>query len=355
MALLWADGFGHYGTSARFVSSGFYVYTTNDSSEPLQIGSGANARTGSYYWDASNQVFTNWYGGRMIFGGRDTLGVGAAFLFNTVPNGGYNCFMFVADNKDNFQCSLRPNADGSLSAISGKDGAEYGRTSAGLIVAGAYPYIEMKVHSHATAGTIEVHINNIPRLILTGLNTAPAGNTHLDGIMCGRNGGGANGTYCQAIADFVIWDTTGTLNNDFLGDRRCYTFFGTADGPTQDWTPTGGGSAFSQIDNVPYDAAQNISATTIGDVSNFDHAAMATNVSQVAGLNIFVTGNKTDAGTCEITPQVVSSGDVGSGTPIVPGTGLAVYNSIIEADPHTGTYFTKATFDPALLQIERTG
>lgn len=356
MALLWADGFGVYGDSAHFAASGFYTYSTNDSNEPLLIGSGANARTGTYFWSGLGMSYSNWQGGRMIGGNRSVLGVGMAFLFSTIPTGSYFClFKFCGDNKDTFQVSLVINDDGSLSVVSGQDGSVLGSTAAGVMTAGAYPYVEMKVLSHASAGTVDVHVNNVPRLSLTGINTAPAGNTHLNGIMVGRRSGGPSNTnFCQAMADFVMWDTTTAFANDFLGDRRCYTFFPNSDGSPQDWTPTGGGSAFSQIDNVPFNPAQYIAATAVNDISRFGHANSATNVDQIAGINVMAVVSKSDAGTCEVTPQIVSSGDVGNGTAITPGTGSAYYNSLIAVDPHTGTYFTKAGFDAASLQVERT-
>lgn len=358
--LRFADGFGTYGNSARMVSSGLWVWTTNSGSEPIRIGSSATyLRTGTYYWDASGQVYNNWYGGRMVGGDQPILGAGAAFYFAAVPGADNYCpFMFCGDNKDDFQVSVRVKNDGSLAVHQGKDGAELDRSAAGLITAGAYSYIEMRVFADAVNGSVEVRVNNTRVILVTGVNTMPLGYARLNGVMSGTrnlNATGA-GVICQAISDYVIWDAQGTENNDFIGDCRCRTFFPVADGPEQDWTPTGAATNWEATDAVPYNDAIYSAAANVGDKVNFSKAALPINTAYVAGVQLFASVNKTDAGTCEVTPQLVGSDGVAvaNGTVISPGTGTGVYTSQFDVDPTTGATFTRLNFDAALIQMERT-
>jgi hypothetical protein len=357
MALIWADGFGTYGNTGRMRTSGAYVYTTNSGDQPLQIGSGANARTGNYYWFAREMSYQNWQGGHMIGGARSILGAGAAFLFPTPPSrDGFCLFKFTGGNKDQHQCAVTIHPDGSLRVVQYDNGTTLGVTAPGIIVPGAYSYVEMRVFCDSVNGTVEVRRNNQVVLLITGVNTNVQGTGNLTGVMHGQNNwaGGGYGV-CEGIADLVIWDATGTYNNDFMGDVRCRTFFPVADGPEQDWTPTGAATNWEAVDAVPYNDAIYSAGANVGDKVNFSKAALPVNTAYVAGVQLFTSMNKTDSGTCEVLPQIVGSdGTVASGAPISPGTGTAQFFSQFDVDPTTGATFTRLDFDSALFQLERT-
>jgi hypothetical protein len=356
--LLWADGFGTYGNTARMRSSGGYVYTTNSGAEPLQIGSGAGSRTGNYYWSTYQTGYQNWYGGHMVGGASAILGCGLALYMSSYP-GVSNWFpiMFCGDTKDVFQASIRVNTDGSISAHSGKGGVEYGRSIAGVVVPGAYSYIEARVFVDAVNGTLEIRRNNAVVYLGTGLNTRPLGYSRACGIMTGSGSGSSMGGTVpfERVSDYVIWDAAGAYNNDFLGDVRCRTFFPAADGPEQDWAPTGAATNWEAVDAVPYNDAIYSASDAVAEKVNFSKAALPINTAYIAGVQLFAAVNKSDAGTCEVTPQLYGDdGTVANGSPISPGTGTAQYFSQFDVNPTTGAPFTRAEFDAALFGLERT-
>lgn len=359
MALLWADGFDHYGTSPLLVLSGNYVYTTNDQSQPLRIGTTPGyIRTGAHYWDASGQVYLNWYGGRLVGGTATILGAGGAFFFAGPPAGDNYCpFMFCTTNKDTFQASIRLGVDGSLSACSAKDGAVFGTSNPGVVAWGAYAYIEAKVICHAVNGSIVIRVNNQIVLAVTGVNTNPVGTGTLTGVMCGTRGSNASAAspICQAISDFIIWDGNGADNTDFRGDCRCRTIYADAVGAEQDWTNHGQPTAPESISLVPaVPATDYIEGTDVGDKSAFGFETIPTNVSAVFGVVMMLQASKTDAGTCEITPSIKSNTDIALGTPFSPGTGNAFYTSIFERDPQGGGNFTYQRINALIGAVERT-
>jgi hypothetical protein len=358
MALLWADGFDHYGNSANFVASGVYVYKTNDQSQPLQIGTDPDyIRTGNHYWNASGQIFLNWYGGKLTENAT-IMGAGAAFFFAGPPVGDNYCpFMFCSDDKDTFQASVRLNPNGSLSACSAKDGAVFGTSNPGVISYGSYGYIEAKVICDAVNGAITIRVNEQTVLEVEGVDTDPVGSGYMSGVMCGTRGlnSSAGAAICQAISDFVIWSGDGAHNTAFLGDVRCRTIYPAANGGAQDWAHTGGATAWQSINNVPaLPGDEFISAADPGDISTFGLQSIPTNTSAVFGVNLVMQLNKDSAGTCTVSAGIDSNGDVTEIPDINPGTGNAYYSGIIETDPQGGGNFNYGRINALLARVERT-
>jgi hypothetical protein len=358
MTLLWADGFDHYGASADFLASGEYVYTTNNASQPIQIGTNpAYIRTGGHYWDTSGIQYDNWYGGRLVGGTANKLGAGAAFFFPGPPSRDNYClFMFNTTNKDTFQCSLRLNPDGSLSVNSGKDGGSFGTTGPGVIVWGAYAYVEMKVVCSAGAGTIDVRVNNNPVLSVAGVNTDPSVTGTLTGVMTGIRSLYAGGSsVCFAVSDFVIWDGQAGLVTDFMGDIRCRTIYPNANGGTQDWLANGDANAFQCVAHVPPIPATNfISGAAVGNISNFGLQSIPTNTSAIFGVRLSSFINKSDAGVCTVQAGIDSNGSIANGPAISPGTGAARYSSVFEYDPQGGAAFTYQRVNTLKARVIRT-
>jgi hypothetical protein len=337
MALLWADGYGHWGSDANFGTA----YLVSDSVSLT----GANPRTGNTALLCSNNRTFH----AKVHNPSTRIISGRAVLQST-PFPGGTAAVWILDAGGGVIGIVSYNASNGLDIF--KNNFQFlASTAPNLLPVGAYNYIEVDCFSDNGAGLIEVKINNTTVELLTGLA--------LSGAPIGRIGWGGNYLNVREtpipsqLADFYICDASGAYNNTFLGDVRCRTFFPASNGPLQDWAHTGG-NAWDAINNVPYDPAQFISTPNIGDKSNFGKAALPTNTAYLAGVNVFAVAQKSDSGACEITPQISSNGVVGNMTPIVPAVGDAFYNSIMETDPNTGTLFTRLGFDAALPQVERT-
>jgi hypothetical protein len=314
-------------------------------------------RTGNFYWNTYQMIYNSWYGGRMIGALVGGLGMGAAFYFAGSPStDGFCTHFFTGNGKNNHQASVRLHPDGSLSVHQGKDGTQFGISAPGVVVWGAYSYIEALCICDAVNGEMEVRVNNATVLAVSGVNTDPVGSGGIDGMMTGtRNNVTSFATLCQAISDYVIWDTTGGRNNTFMGDVRCRTTYPALNGGDQDWAANGEPSAFDCINHVPADTAtRNISAANVGDVSSFGLTSIPTNTSTVFGAVMFSNANKSDAGVCEITPGIDSNNNVATGTPFNPGTGSAYYVSIFEVNPDGGGNLDYLVINNLLVREERT-
>lgn len=339
MALVWGDGFDHYGTTVN--ARTFYTGTGWSLNTTL-----ANCRTGTgcifipYNTAPFNRAVPN--AKTYIIGTANNFTLKSAdtrfgptweFRNGTTVLG----YVFV-----NYQGSV---------VVYNAAGAVLYTSPINTILDGSYVYLEAKLFSHATNGTIEVRLNRTNILYAgTGLNTGGADITNI-------NLGGYSSTYSGRdwyIDDFYINDTTTAFNNDFNGDIRCRTRYAASNGPQQDWTANNA-PAYGEINRVPYDAANHfISAAAVGNISNFGLPALPTNTAYANGLMMFVAASKSDAGTCTITPEILSGASQASGSLITPSTTAAYYATAFQTDPATGNLFLLPALQALLIQAERT-
>lgn len=339
MSLVWADGFDHWGTDAQFQT----VYQIADSVSLTAV----NPRTGTNgllcsnnrcFWAVSIVPIP-----QVIFGMAVRQDVpmppGTAFYFWLMDNGGGILGSVSIDT-------------GNSISVQKANGTVVGTSAPNVLPVGAYNFIEVKWVNSATVGSVQVRVNNITVLLLTGLA--------LSATNIGRIGAGGNHRNVNEVSipstvdDFYICSTAGAYGNDFLGDIRCRMMLATANGPAQDWSPHTG-NAWQEINRVPVDPTNHfISAPAVGNVSTFTSTQLPTNTSYSAGLMLFVNANKTDAGICGITPGVLSGATVGSIPAISPAIGAAWYTGVQEVDPATGSPWLLPALQAVLSRVERT-
>src|SRR6185503_6207853 len=201
MATLFMDNGVIYGTSAH-MTDGMYAetfgttITTEDGLTAFSIAPNGSDR---YVLPAN----------------KSTLFWAFRFKQTTIPsvnaNSGYVSFR---DGLNNNVCTLWVDTTGRLVfSLGGVGGSDIVRSVGPVIKADTFHHIELKLVRHASAGSIEVRMDDssIPTMSATGVNT---GSSDIAQIVFGNTGSGP-GTF---ITDIHIWDTTGTRNNNFLGD-----------------------------------------------------------------------------------------------------------------------------------------
>lgn len=364
MALLHGDGFDHWGDNTDLINGGGYAMSS-DSIALLHITDWpTRVRTGD--WAINLPILeTNGYGGvywyKNVGGARTSIGFGIGWQFQQYPlTSAYGFAIQCAPNNflENIQVSITISPVGEIIIWQWRpiDGLELGRSAPGKVVPGAYNYIEGKVFVDAVHGSVEVRVGGQVAILLTEVNTnGIPGNTNAT-VFCAGKFKFIDDTTPghQAWDDLVIWDTTGTFNNNFMGEIRMRLMLATSNGPIQDFIPNTG-NAFNEISLIPSDPANHfISSATVGDVSDFLLTQLPGNTAYAAAIVMYVNANKTDAGVCNITPGINSNGSVANGTVINPGTGAAYYNTTFETDPDTGVPFLLPALQALLSRVERT-
>lgn len=355
MALLFMDSFDHYVTADvtekwSSIESGFFGQATINATSGRRSSGGFRINDGG----SGN---ANAYGGlRKTLAPGDATGIVGVSV--TMPalaphtTNGFPVTMFRLGTT--IQVSLRVNSNRTLSAVRGgwATGTVLGTSSATLPTTATY--VELKVKIHASTGTVDVRLNGISILSLTGQNTSPGASEAWTvvglGIPSEASSPSWSGTPSLNVDfdDFYVCDGTGAAPwNDMLGDVRVDPRQPTAAGATTGWTPSAGNN-WQNVDELPpnddgdYNSAASASLTDTFTVQDVPVAGAT-----IYGVQVNLTSRKTDAGTCTIAPVIRHSSVDYQGTAFAPGTGYANNQAIYQTNPGTSAQWTESEFNAA--------
>jgi len=334
MALIKMDGFD-YANNAELVQAGYY----------------------SYGWDflssfsASNKRF-NGYGINIAF----TSGQGYGFGFS-IPNYSTPTFIFgIAVMLNDTSWGIpRIYCNGNVEHINFRFqnnwlGVYRGETLlyeiSTSIVLGQWNYFEFKVTISNTAGVIVVRKNGQVIGEWYNIDTNNGGTDALNGL----NFNSARGAI--RFDDFYLCDTTGTINNDFLGDVTVVALAPTANGSVNNFTPSSG-SNFQCVDDFTNDGdATYVSISSAGQ-DLYTIADLNKIPNSIFGLEVKSVSRKNDTGVASLRNKLVSGSNTSVGIETFLNTSYAVTKDIFELDPSTGSVWTKNSIDNIEVGIER--
>lgn len=358
--ILWADSFDHYGTTESNMTDGAW------SSVPIEWTiDNAQARTGTY----SMKNSSGGGGGalRRQFGSAlPAAGVGYACFVDSIPSFNNSTVLHSfrdAANNPNIEITLQ--STGAIAAIRGdQSSGTVLDTSATLVPANSWNHIEAFVSIDAAIGSVEVRLNGVTILNLAGINTISA-----DAEVSGATNGGlaevsqwstrhilSDGS-TRWIDDIVAWEagTTGSPNDDFVGDKKVFTQFPDADTADADWVPLTGADMFAMVDEADPDGDTSYDeSTTAGDVMGLSFPDANAATIAIAAVIVAHKSKKTDAGTCNVQTSIVSSGDeeVGADNPMT--TAYTLNQDVFELDPHTDAPWTLPGVNAMTVKLTRT-
>jgi hypothetical protein len=294
---------------------------------------------------------------RRVFGAAKTaVGVGMAFRISELPVS-YDSFHLIEfrDAANAILCSVSVGPTGDLMLSRGVTHTSI-ETTGVLVTAGSWFHLEAFFTPNASTSSIEVRLNET-----TVINNAsfPIGATS------GSNRGDTSTETSSFSHDSVIsnsylddmyaWDTSGTYNNDFIGDKKVHTMMPNGDTSVMDWLPNTGSTEYTQIDEIGPDGDS--SYIYVGAVSNaeaeFNLEAMPTDAAGISAVQTLVAARKTDAGTCDIRTDIVSGALDSTGPSSAVTTSYNYYPAVFETDPNTGALWTKSGVDGAKIRIVR--
>lgn len=209
-----------------------------------------------------------------------------------------------------------------------------------------YHYLEMKVYSHQSSGTVELRMNGCPVCSLSSVNTVlSAGNPS---VRCGI-GDNTTAIYCSQFsrfADFYVCDTTGNTCNDFLGPVRVETLWPDSD-DNVNWTTTANSANhYENVNLLERDGTTDYveeSGSGVLDLFTLDntsvtwdtiHGAVAWTAAAYSGSNANLQ-------------QVLSSNGTTSNSANITLTTAYLFDSphIAETDPDTGNSWNSTTIN----------
>lgn len=230
--------------------------------------------------------------------------------------------------------------------------------SAPIIVANAWQRIEAKVVIHDTTGSVQVKVENVSVLTLSNKDTKIAtGSANVQNIVCSNSFWGGLGAGPDLyVKDLAIWDSTGALNNDFLGNYGIAVLEPASD-VSGTWTTIGGaGSAFASINETsPDDDTKYIyspwAAATADVCTLTDLPAAAT---RVLFAQTVVRARKSDGGDGNLQVGLIATTLTANGADRPITTAYTYWTDISETDPDTSAAWAVAVMNAAKIRFDRT-
>jgi hypothetical protein len=345
--IIWADfpsgDPGLYGTDATKMADGLYAQRTSLVDDPHPTITGNVLVFGS----AAEQRF-------VLPNNRQTVGVGLRYWPANFPVGTNLHELVRFRNVANIDhVKIGVDVNGYIQVINGS-GTTIGASSGSVIVPGAWQHIEVKVLVDGSVGTLQVRVEGVTKVNLTGVNTRNhATDTNVYSLSIGEPSNANSTTFY--IKDFVVWDATGTQNTDFLGTVQIMRLTPSSD-VAMAWGKSSGTVGYDLINDSPPVDTNYISAG-IGPIpaaATVELTDLPANVTSVKAVLPVYRATKTDGGDGNIQAGMISSGVTGNGTDRPITSAFTYWWDVIEKDPNTSAPWTPTNLNAARLTINRT-
>jgi hypothetical protein len=326
MALLFIDGFDHYATADL-------AKKWNNAVGGFIAANGR--RTSGNFQNVSGTGTTQGYVSKTLPASLATGVIGFALYVNALPGSDTQGMFLSFGDSGVFHAHIGVDASGNLYAARasafGSISAVLGRSSGGPISGGAYNFVEVKATINDTTGAVTIKLNGTVVLTLTSQDTRNAGNASFNQVYIGQFQ--ASGGMHIRIDDLYVCDTSGSVNNDFLGDCRIDTLFPTGDGASSAFTPSTGTTHWSLVDEATPNTSDYVDGVSVGDRDLYTYPALVTlSTSTVFGMQVNAMANKDDAGARSLALTARSSSTNVDGTSQAMSTSQVNLASIFETD-----------------------
>lgn len=358
MALLWADNFNIYGTTASLLTNGLYAQRTAEATlaaDPDPLSSSTNVLRlrqddGAYSLGAYGTILR-----KVVPGGeKTTLGIAFRWWHDFLPEDA-NQFPAISlnDAANAIQVEIILQPDGSLKAF--RNYSNLLGTTAPVIIANAFQHVEIKVTIGDSDGAIEIRVDGVEALNLTAIDTKNTANTGIGQVRFHNQFSGSLTSRGSPyfVKDFIIWDTSGAQNNNFFGTVSVVDILPDSDVSLGGWAPSSGSTGWDILDNVPPVDATYLGADTV-EAASFTLQNLPSDVTSVRGLMTVVRGANIDGGDGQLQVSMVSGSDEDDGADRQITTAFTYYTDISEQDPATAAPWTRSGVDAANIKLART-
>lgn len=361
MALLYMDGFDHYGNGLGIpglIAGGFLsnsvsnpastAITALTSGVPVRSGAGVlrlgGNNTGAYRTIGADPTKT-----------ATEIVVGFAVyvpLLSGLTNADVLQFWSSGGNA---QTTISLTTLGIVRFRRG-DGTVLASSPSSTILANQWYYIEARIkYGTGTSGQVELKVDGTT--VIASTNTNTAGDTNNPNYQfVNFDSRVSNGTDTPVyLDDLYILDTTGSVNNTFLGPCRVNMIVPDGDTGSQDWTPTPSGDSFDKINSLTSDEDSSyITAALSGNVSDFTLSDLPVTATAVKGIQVLHRARRTDVGPANMKASIKQGSDVLDGRTHLPTTDYSTFFDIFELDPTTGLALTVSDVNSLVLRFTRT-
>lgn len=297
--------------------------------------------------------FANWNDAtRLTLDLKSTWVVGFGFRCTALPSVRRGLIGALLVSAGITQCSISLNADGTITAHRDwpPSNVVLG-TSTAMLTAGVYCYLEVRFVINDVAGSIEVRKDGVSILNVTNVDTQVhatiAASDQFQFLITSSSEAGT-----IDFDDIYICDSSGIINNNFLGDLRVDAVFPNGVGNSSMLTPSAG-SNWQNVDDDPADDDVTYnSASGTGAIDTYAFPDIAPTVGTVHGLVSYLTMKKDEAAV-HTAQAVIRRGSTNyPSTHKTLTTSYAMYQEVHETDPSTIAQWTIANVNAAEFGLE---
>ena len=345
MALLWIEGFEGFGTTVGGAPSPTgiigrkYSGINGESGMDIETGRDGSGRCleiidGQAYVQSAN-LTTN-----------ATCVLGFALKLNAHPTNLARQVVGLYENAT-LGMNIRVGTNGSLNIYNG--GTLLGASTNTLSI-GTWHYIEFKVFTNNSTGTAEIKVDETSWLSITNSDTQPGTNAYHSAFKLQA----VYGVWTQ-FDDLYFLDGSGTINNDFLGNRKVVRLDPSGAGADTNWTP-GAGSNYAAVDDggLSDEDTTYVETGTDTDQDLYAYDNLDAAVASVDGIQINTEARVT-TGTMDLSTVIKSSTTTDSGSAkTITSTSYVTATRVAQTDPNTSAKWTPANLDAAQFGIKAT-
>ena len=202
-----------------------------------------------------------------------------------------------------------------------------------------YRYIEFKLYCHASAGSIEMRIDNEPVIVESGIDTRfGTGDTNITQVTFTH---GFSDVSTANMDDFYLCDGTGSEHNTFLGDVSVQTLYPNGNGNSSQLTGSDGNSTdnYLLVDEAGAPStADYVESSTVGQKDTYAFGNLTATTGTVYAVRQSSYAAKTDAGVRSIYNVARLSTTEEDSDEHFLGTGYAFHSDIWTEKPGGGSW-----------------
>lgn len=348
--LLWIDGFDHYGTNGtQFSTVNLGAYDFIHAFSGFQIATMPELGGLGFRSVTNNSTFLTGILRKHLpssYGSGDTLGIGMHVYFASHDGANedtdYGIFQVYDVSNSAAVLTVTYTSTGVVQVRRGTNtGTIIATSDTNTLDAATLFHIEFQFGFHASTGTVEMRVNGEEWINETGLNTLGSPSPSSFGFFIMNSSSGED--IDLYIDNLYLYDTTGSYNNDWIGEQRVYTVVPTGDTATEDWTLSTGSDSYALLDEIPANTTDYIEASSVSDRTDVSLGNLPSVNISVKGVQVAVVAQKTDAGSGGIQVGIVSNSvdDLSSDQGLTQSQWLRYFH-IVEEDPDTTAAFTAA-------------
>lgn len=350
MTLLFMDGFDTKDLAAKWTL--------------LATGSGTTTLTSSTRF-SSGYAFTtsasvSSYGYTKSFTAASQVFVGAAIKAPVIAgqNYGPTFHVLAGDSGATWHLFLTVSSLGAVQVWRGDghiadDGGSFHWAPHGTMLAASsngvldsnWHYVELGATINSSTGTAQVYVDGVQVINLTGANTKNGGtNNSIDTLgyfYLQYSTFTSVSAGAPTVDDLYVCNSSGSSpTNTFLGDVRVQTLLPTGAGTNTQLTPTGSGSNYANVNEVPDNPATYNGSATSGQHDTYAMGDLAAGTGTIYAVQQVMSAFKSNSGAASLKAAQLISGTLYYGATRTLGSSPTTYCDMFELNPDTSAAYT---------------